>query len=233
MSTYDKLMVAECLPNELRRVIWLDCDMLVLADLAELWETPLGDGHLLAVRDALVPTLSSRFGVSDFAKIGLDASAPYFNAGMMVIDLAKWRDGKVAERAIEYLRRFHHRVFFWDQEALNVVLANRWTSVDERWNWSANLGRLSSNGDSGNGHEQGRIVHFNGNLKPWVVREATKLDAVYFETLDRTAWRGWRPKRTLARSIVGWYGSSFVRRILYPAEQVGMRMVWRLTHRKA
>ena len=234
VSTYDKLTVAECLPAELEKVIWLDCDMLVLADLAELWDTPLGDAHLLAVRDALVPTVSSRFGISAFAKIGLSPSTPYFNAGLMVINLKKWREEKVAARSVDHLRSFHDEIFFWDQEALNAVLAGLWTAIDERWNWSANLGRLSrNNSPSGSVYAQSRIIHFNGNLKPWVVRESSDVDAIYFRTLDKTSWSGWRPKQTIVRSMAGWYGSSFVRKILYPVEQVGMRMVWRLTQRQA
>jgi lipopolysaccharide biosynthesis glycosyltransferase len=235
VSTYDKLTVAECLPAELKKVIWLDCDMLVLADLSELWDTPVGDVHLLAVRDALVPTVSSRFGISSFSDIGLNESTPYFNAGMMLIDLAKWRASNVAHEALEYLRRYHDRVFFWDQEALNAVLAGKWRQADERWNWSANLDRIAGKGfhpANCNGN-QPRIVHFVGNIKPWIVPESNETNARYFQTLDETSWRGWRPKRTIVRSMVGWYGSSRIRRVLYPAEQVGMRLVWRLTQRHA
>ena len=153
----------------------------------------------------------------------------------MLIDLQKWRASGVGAAALAYLRRFHRRVFFWDQEALNAVLAGCWTEVDDRWNWSANLDRLSRD-DSPSAHKDGRrtrIVHFNGNLKPWVVREATELDASYFRTLDETSWSGWRPRQTIARSILGWYGSSPVRRLLYPAEQLGMQLIWRLTQRQA
>lgn len=235
VSTYDKLSVAECLPADLDKVIWLDCDMLVLADLAELWKMTLGDAHLLAVRDALVPDVSSRFGISAFDELGIDSSAPYFNAGMMVIDLRKWRALDVAKRAREYLRNYHDRVFFWDQEALNAVLSRNWTQVDESWNWSVNLDRLArNNSHSGNGEVKvPRIIHFTGNIKPWVVRESTETDASYFETVDKTAWRGWRPRRTIVRSMASWYVSSRVRRMLYPAEQVGMHLVRRLTQRQA
>lgn len=231
VSTYDKLTVAECLPADIGKVIWLDCDMLVLADLAELWDTPLGDAHLLAVRDALVPKVSSRFGISAFKEIGLDSSTPYFNAGLMVIDLPRWRESKVAKEALDYLRRYQTQVFFWDQEALNAVLARRWKQADERWNWSANLDRLARNNSHSTNGQESRIVHFTGHIKPWIVRESTETDTSYFRTLDETSWRDWRPKQTIMRSMVGWYGSSVVRRMLYPAEQVGMRLIWRLTQR--
>ena len=233
-TTYNKLTIAESLPSYLSKAIWLDCDTLVLADLAELWQLPVGNSHALAVTDSLVPTVSSRFGVSGFAELGIDASSPYFNAGVMVLDPAKWRASKVAAGALNYLKRFRGRVFFWDQEALNAMLAGRWREIEPRWNWSANLDRLSPNGSASHEGIAGRrIIHFSGNLKPWVVRESMDFDTAYFRVLDRTAWNGWRPKRTLTRSVLGWYGSSRLRRVVYPAEHWGMRVFRRLTHRHA
>ena len=235
ITTYDKVTIAELLPHHVRKVIWLDCDMLVLTDLTELWENPLGSDHALAVPDALVGTVSSRFGIMRYAELGLDGSEPYFNAGMLVIDTGKWRDSSVAREAIKYLKAFRRSVFFWDQEALNVVLAGKWAEIDSRWNWSATLDRISArNGASPvNGIKRDRIVHFNGNLKPWIVRESWQLDSVYYDVLDRTAWKGWRPSASLARSILAWYGSSRIRRVAYPAEQWGMHAVWRLRQRNA
>jgi lipopolysaccharide biosynthesis glycosyltransferase len=235
ITTYDKVTIAELLPHHVRKVIWLDCDMLVLADLTELWEYPLGNVHVLAVTDALVGTVSSRFGITRYAELGLDGSKPYFNAGMLVIDPAKWRDSRVASEAIKYLKTFRKSVFFWDQEALNVVLAGKWAEIDSRWNWSATLDRISaSNGSSpDNDLKRDRIVHFNGNLKPWIVRESWQLDAIYYDVLDRTAWKGWRPSTSFARSVLAWYGSSLIRRVIYPAEQWGMHAVWRLRQRNA
>jgi lipopolysaccharide biosynthesis glycosyltransferase len=235
INTYDKLTIAENLPAHVTKAIWLDCDMLVLADLAELWDVAMGDAHALAVTDSVVPTVSSRFGVSGFADLGFDASMPYFNAGVIVIDTVKWRASKVAAGAVDYLKRFRDSVFFWDQEALNAMLARRWSPLEPRWNWSANLDRLSRNGVASHDTNTGpaRILHFSGNLKPWVVRETMDFDAQYFRVLDETGWRGWRPERTLARSVLGWYGSSRLRRIIYPAEQLGMRVIWRVTHRRS
>ena len=234
VTTYDKLTIAELLPAEVGKAIWLDCDTLVLANLAELWDLPLGESHALAVTDSLVPTVSSRFGVSGFEELGIDPASPYFNAGIMVVNTIQWRASRVAAGALDYLKRFRQRVVFWDQEALNAMLAGRWREIEPRWNWSANLDRLSNNGTPPHQENDGqRIVHFSGNLKPWVIRESTDANALYFHTIDATAWCGWRPRRTLSRSILGWYGSSRFRRMIYPAEKWGMQLLWRLTQSRA
>jgi len=63
LTTYDKVTVADFLPADVHRAIWLDCDMLVLADLAALWDRPFAGATTMAVQDSLVPFVSSRFGV--------------------------------------------------------------------------------------------------------------------------------------------------------------------------
>lgn len=232
ITTYDKLMVADFLPAGSQRAIWLDCDMLVLADIGELWERPFDGASTLAVQDTLVPLVSSRFGVGGFDTMGIDARAPYFNAGMMVIDVAAWLDDDVSAHGLEYLKQFRDSVFFWDQEALNAALVGRWHNIEPRWNWSATLDRLSRPSDRATVTAgEARIVHFNGSLKPWLIDDMDGLGGPYFEYLDGTAWNGWRPARSLRSSLLGWYGSSRVRRQLYPAEQWGIQLLWRLSHR--
>ena len=61
-TTYHRLMLPRLLPH-LDRAIWLDCDLLVEADVTDLWELDLEDGALLAAEDQLVPLVSSRYGV--------------------------------------------------------------------------------------------------------------------------------------------------------------------------
>jgi lipopolysaccharide biosynthesis glycosyltransferase len=233
VTTYDKLMVADYLPAEVHRAIWLDCDMLVLADLADLWTRSFGGASTLAVQDALVPLVSSRFGVGGYAQMGIDPDAPYFNAGLMVIDVDAWRDESVSEAGLEYLRKFRDSVFFWDQEALNAALAGRWSALEPKWNWSATLDRLRRPSDTSSISSIGeaRIIHFNGSLKPWLIEDIDGLGGPYFEYLDDTAWAGSRPARTIRSSLLGWYGSSRMRRQLYPAEQWGIQLIWRFSHR--
>lgn len=233
ITTYDRLRIAEFLPAEAHRAIWLDCDLLVLADLTALWDRPFAGAQAMAVQDSLVPFVSSRFGVGGCDELGMEPKTPYFNAGMMVIDVDAWRTAGISHLALEYLKKYHKRVFFWDQEALNAVLAGKWNPLEPRWNWSANLDRLG--GSSAYRPDpmaaRARVVHFNGNIKPWLVNDGGSLDAAWFEMLDETVWAGWRPERTMRNRLLGWYGSSRARRLLYPAEQWGVQLLWRFTKR--
>jgi lipopolysaccharide biosynthesis glycosyltransferase len=223
IATYDKLEVPALLPEGLSKVLWLDADVMALASVADLWDRELGGNLALAVPDALVPRVGSPFGVAAHRELGLDPMTPYFNAGVMLMNLEGWRREDVARRALEYLRGRAAQVFFWDQEALNAVLAGCCGMLEPRWNWSPSLGRAESSP---------ALVHFTGNLKPWVCASRTPWHARYYEELDGTAWRGWRPAGR-SGGLAARYETSRLRRTLRGLEPWMMRWWRRWTLRRA
>ena len=234
VSTYLKLLVPDLLPGHVERAIWLDCDLVALGDLSRLWESASEGRHLLAVQDQVVPFVSSRDGVAGYRELGLPGEAKYFNAGVMVIDLALWRRDDIPGRVLEHLRRYRERVVFWDQEGLNAVLAGRWAELDARWNYNVSAGlhrRRRTPGTSPDG--QPWVVHFTGNLKPWVYEGGNPHHARYFEYLDRTPWAGWRPAPTLRGRLAALYERSGLRSLLYPAEAWAMHLFRAATRRYA
>lgn len=230
VSTYYKLLLTERLPADLHKVIWLDCDLVVLDDVGRLWDENLAGHHALAAQDAVVPLVSSRSGVAGWKELGLPADASYFNAGVMSIDLALWRRDRVCERALEYVRRHSDRVYFWDQEGLNAVLAGLWGLLDARWNHNVSVpaGATPSAADAG---RDPWIVHFAGSLKPWrfVVRNTPH--ELYFKYLDMTPWKGWRPPPTPFAWLIGFYERIGIRRMLAPLEVWWMRVMRAVTKR--
>jgi lipopolysaccharide biosynthesis glycosyltransferase len=130
-----RLLAPELLPTEVVRLAWLDCDMVVEADLSALWTTDLGSNSLGAVADFGASCFGDIPGIaSTCQQIGVDKSTPYFNAGVLLIDLARWRSESVAARAIVYLDTFHDRAKYSDQDALNAIIAGQWLALDRRWN---------------------------------------------------------------------------------------------------
>ncbi len=215
-ATYDKLLLPELLGPEVHRALWLDADLLVLSDIGPLWELPTGENLALAVTDLLVPTVSSPFGVAGWQTLRLDATTPYFNAGVLVLDLDACRTAQITQAALRYLHEHHDHVYFWDQEALNAVLAGRWAPLDPAWNRSP--GQIP---DGSSPH----LVHFSGNLKPWLHPGTSRWHQLYYACLDQTDWAGWRPSSRAGRWL-GWYQHSFLRRGVRRLEPWVMR-AWR------
>ena len=216
MATYARLALSRLLPAEVGKVVWLDCDVLVTEDLERLWTTEMADRHLLAVQDPCVPFVSSRYGIRRWRELGLPKQAKYFNAGVMLIDLDRWRQDDIGERDRDYGRERGADVMFWDQEGLNAVLCGRWGELDVRWNYCPGF---TPRERPESARLEPWIVHFAGTLKPWHL-PATESGprALFYRLLDETPWVGWRPRRTPGSVARGWYEASRVRDVLYPAE---------------
>ncbi len=220
-TTYQKLNLAHWLPPDVDRVLWLDCDMLVLADVAVLWDEPLTQVIALAVPDERVPFISSPFGVAGWRELHLPRDAPHFNAGLLMVDLAAWRAYDVQARSFDYLLRHRDRIYFWDQEALNAVLTGHWRPLDPRWN------RHPAHSPAG---EQPWILHFSGNLKPWLFEGHTPHRRIYRQYLARTDWAGIELPRTWRDSMLERYELSSLRHSLFlPLEEAAMAIRRSLT----
>ena len=133
------LLLSDLLPKSLERVLFLDPDVLVLDDIASIWETDISNNSVAAVADQAILLCSSPRGVKDRRSLGIPDSAPYFNAGMMLINLRRWKRLNIPARASEYFHRISGPTDFLQQEALNAVLWDSWLPLDPRWNLVASL----------------------------------------------------------------------------------------------
>ena len=234
VTTYFRLLLPSCLPAAAEKAIWLDADTIILRDIAGLWEQDTGQYALLAVQDLVVPYVSSTYGVEAYRELGLPGDAPYFNAGVMLVNLAYWRQHDVTAQVLSYLRRYCRQVWFYDQDGLNAVLAGRWGALDPRWNQIASVvGRRFLKAQHLSREEIRRlrdepwIIHFAGHWKPWSGNSRAASHTLFFRHLDQTAWRGWRPARSW-KSVLGTCYESRMRDHFYVLERLRMSLRRRL-----
>lgn len=218
LVSYFRILLPSLLPAELRRVIYLDSDLIVRTDLTQLWNCEMGSNLCLAAQDCAAPYLDATAAlvsypqcgrhlgsprpVANYRELGLDPLAAYFNAGVLLVDLAGWRDAELPRQMIACLETNQQHVLWWDQYAMNVVLAGRWGALDARWNQGSNIFSFPSWSQSPLDREAYHrlrddpfIVHFTTRHKPWSVSCLHPLRKLFFESLDRTDWAGWRPSR--------------------------------------
>lgn len=237
VATYYRLAIADLLPASLAKVLWLDSDLIITTDLGRLWDLDVTPHHLLAAQDAVVPLVSSPCGVARYDAFGIPASAPYFNAGVMLVNLARWREDAIARRALDYVTDHRDDVYFFDQEGLNAAVAGKWGALDPRWNWNVSVpaGRHPHRGAAtvpARGGDLPWIVHFAGTQKPWLVESGDRFGRLYYHYLDMTAWAGWRPRASWRRKLAMAYGRSPIRRSWYPAELWGLRLLRRVSRKR-
>jgi lipopolysaccharide biosynthesis glycosyltransferase len=157
--TYARLEIPNLLPHCISKALYLDADLLVLDDIEKVLETDL-DGEVLA---AVVDGLDSQIKASQRGLERQPRVRDYFNAGVLLIDLDRWREERISERALQYLNE-NPCTYFMDQDALNAVCDGLWKKLDPRWNFQKCSQK--SIADS-NELERPGIVHFVTDAKPW------------------------------------------------------------------
>jgi lipopolysaccharide biosynthesis glycosyltransferase len=151
--------------NGIDRVIYLDCDLVVLNDITSLYDTDLLDFPLAACLDFWLtgaPLLAPPgWNVGEWQKylsdvVELTDYRTYFNAGVLVMDLNRFRNTDLVQAAEEFLEQTNYKTPFLDQEALNHVIDGAFVRLDSRWNVLA-----------APGHPEPWIIHYAGPYKPW------------------------------------------------------------------
>jgi lipopolysaccharide biosynthesis glycosyltransferase len=186
---FTRLWVADFFDATVERVLYLDSDMVVLGSLDPLWETGL-DGRVIGA--VSIP------GSTRCALLGVPEAAGYFNSGVLLIDLAKWRASGAFDRLIAYIQSHHDILIDPDQDALNAVLHDDRAPLGYEWNVISpfyfphhDLGLSAA--EVARVRAQARIVHFNGASKPWSYFSRHPQRDAYFRALKLTPWRDFRP----------------------------------------
>jgi lipopolysaccharide biosynthesis glycosyltransferase len=195
-ATLYRLLLGDVLDPATGRVLYLDADTLVFDSLSALWATDLHGCTAGAVRDAPSPWAAGPVG-TPWRELGLTPSSPHMNAGVLLIDLVRWRTDRVGPRGLEILRTLKPR--WGDQDALNTVLEGQWLELPRRWN-------LQTQDLVGDSHAWAlwpddvaqavaspAVVHLTGLDKPWKAGSTHPMTGQWLTWLDRTAWSGWRP----------------------------------------
>jgi lipopolysaccharide biosynthesis glycosyltransferase len=198
-----RLRIAELL-QDLNRVIYLDADTIVLSSLRDLWEEPLGDDPVGAVRDIGFPSFA---GIVPWRALELPPDAPYFNSGVLVISLDLWREKDLGARALELGAR--HTFRLRDQCALNVACLSSWRRLPPRWNvqrghfWPDGPPWAVEGVDAMTAAlERPAIMHFCSPRwnRPWLAECDHPYRDEWFAALAATPWAGWQPPERSRRT---------------------------------
>lgn len=165
ITCYFRLLIPELLPERQSKAIYLDCDLIVEADLADLWGLRIEEDHFfLAAQDLHVKTIG-RSPLSACSELSFPPQADYFNSGVLVMNLDCMRKEVVASKVIDFSLRCPEAIRFADQDGLNAVAVGRWEKLDVRWNWLVKPSKSERFG-----YKSKAILHFVGSAKPWLIR---------------------------------------------------------------
>lgn len=181
---YYRISIPEIFSDNVKRAIYLDCDLIVKGDIKELWETDL-EGHALAAAENIAS--------STFLKSGL-AQQDYFNSGVLVLDLEKWRKEDLSEKVRRFKLEHPELIQTNDQCAFNGVFRGNWKRLPLNWNMQSGLYNSSKQKDRLNKESPinecilaPKIIHYVGWSKPWLTPCFHPLEGEFWRYFDQSS----------------------------------------------
>lgn len=188
-TAYYRIAIPELFKDKnVEKILYLDCDMIALADISELWEIDLGAYTLAAVEDA---GFHNRLEKMDIAC----GSTTYFNSGFMLINVEKWLSENVTKRVLRFIHDNPEKLKFHDQDALNAILHDQWLQLHPKWNAQSYIMKREVEHPDPEGEKEyfqarrdPKIIHYSGHVKPWDPEFTSSLKKYYEEYEDLTAF---------------------------------------------
>lgn len=191
---YRKLFIYDNLPQELEKVLFLDADIVLRRDPAEIYDLDLKQKVLAAVHEPvfkLIPEKAQEV-------IGV-ASDDYFNSGVMLVNLPLWRNLKVSRKALEFCLDRWEDTPYHDQDAFNHVVRGNWLKISPLWN-----PRIENVIDNGDGQTTtltkeevyrrnlSYLIHYSGPGKPWFYMSFHPQKRAYLDYLEKSEFRDYQ-----------------------------------------
>ena len=178
-AIYYRLLIPDLLLGEnVQKAIYLDCDLMLNADISELWNVELGRNVLAAVAETNEGCryVSSPRALRLYKELGIPEKNKYFNSGVLVMNLEEWRKRNITAKVCNYLTENREQVIYHDQDGLNAILWDSWLELPTDWNFMSYLFITEHKHQVINMEKETveqlrrnpKIVHFTGWKKPWI-----------------------------------------------------------------
>lgn len=190
-----RLVLDKLLPNDLDRILYLDGDTIVRGSLTELYHTDIGDSVIGA---SIEPT-------ADKARrqaLSLEGYA-YYNAGVLLINLKKWRQDKTGQKILDYYAAHDGKLFANDQDAINGALRGEIYTLLPKYNF-CNIyhqypyrflrklvapAQYIPAAEFADSVKNPVIIHYLGEERPWRAGNRHQYRDDYQKYLAKTPWK--------------------------------------------
>ena len=157
MTTYFRLFISNLYP-QYNKAVYLDSDIVLLADVAELYNQDIGDNLVGAVADDIIQQ-NEEFQEYVEKVVGVASYKTYFNAGMLLMNLDELRKNNFQEKFLYLLETVRYSAV-QDQDYLNRICKGRVKLLDKVWN-------VMPNATKDVNEEEIKLIHYNYQYKPW------------------------------------------------------------------
>lgn len=174
-AAYYRLFIPTLLSKEISKVIYLDSDIIAMEDIEELWNIDINKYSIGAKKE--YPNIKRN------EKLNLPESAPYFNSGVLLINLDIWRKRDFSRKIISYIQGNKVNLHYHDQDGINALLYNDSLEIPTEWNI------LSQDVYGKRFFGEPKLIHFTEASKPWQLLNNHPYKKEYKKYLAMTPWK--------------------------------------------
>ena len=130
-SAYSRLFLGELFGNEsgIDKLLYMDCDTIIVDSLQELWNTDISD-HLGAACLECMGNMHKRI-------IGAKSRDPYINTGMLLLNVKRWIEEDIQKIEGDFIKKYRGKTEYVDQGVINGTVSKRFKLVSPRYNLTA------------------------------------------------------------------------------------------------
>ena len=165
LSIYYRIFIATMFPK-LKKAIYLDCDIILLDDIANLYNKDLGNNLVGAIVDEVASSNPEFISYVENA-VGINHEK-YFNSGVLLMNLEEMRNQEIEKKFAYYLNNYPFSSMCPDQDYLNFLCKGQVLFIEKGWD------KMTVPDDSFNEKDL-HLIHYNMFKKPW------KYDDVMFQ----------------------------------------------------
>jgi len=177
-AIYNRFLLGRFLHGVADKVLYLDADIICIGEIREIIDAELGDCLVAVIQEE-----ETVFIIKKIKELNL-THGKYFNSGVLFIDINKWNEYDVSNKAMQLLSGNYGRFSLFDQDALNVILDGKVKFISTRWNFMCNLEKKITKIP-----EDTTLIHYTSREKPWHRWCIHPLAATFTQYARQSLWR--------------------------------------------
>jgi len=227
ITTLARLLMGSILPETVTKVLYLDCDTVVLRNISGLYDLRLNDDiAAMAAEPTIYPEVKEL--------VGLTEEDNYYNAGMILLNLSAWRSEDMETNCLEYYNTMGGKLPFNDQDIINHVLKGRIKRVGQTYDFITNyyyfryetLVEKSAAYGKGESKESFRlakhhphIVHYASDERPWNRGNLNHYSRAYEKYLKLTPFADAKKVKGKEAFMVAYHAMNIITFLAPPVRQ--------------
>lgn len=209
LSAFTRLFSGIILPEDVDRILYLDCDTIISGDIAELDMVQFNGNIAMGVKDCISGTYKKN--------VGLDKDSPYINAGVILFNMDALRKVDLTNDIENYMSRYEKVINYADQDILNGMFKGKIGELNPRFDVMTidivhsleeiQKLRRPTNFYSKDELEAARtnpsIIHYTTNMKivrPWFSNTNHPFKDAFLKYMNMSPWRGKELKKMVFSS---------------------------------